>query len=440
MKRTYDVMYFCSTCRKFYLLITIAIACILTTTGRVHSAEFGEPYIISDGEGLYPSDVKYDNGYRIPIYLPHGSLFFVDNSRKERNDQVQIISKFGQKYFIDKKKLTYKTKNGTVRERTVNHVYGDQHYVFHRKINLCSVSDEEGNRYPDCNKSIVTPIRVGSVAENVTPENSLPDYRELKFNKFDIYGNDKIVFIKKEELDYLIARGVVTDLKQEYPRFLRQKPDKDKYIIAECGIPETYTWTELREKLDGTEIDVNVSFGFLFFGGRIKDLKNVSTSDIQEKQSKIVIGGDDYGIEHFVLTIKDIDEKKMRKFDIETTTKCVKESSDKPKIYISKLRVYEDGAHFFSIKFSDLYDWPKDEELVGSAPYKVWETNNERYFFTSINSPSDYWNIHMKFYEKIEDADLANLFISEFNASCSHTEGKGDKPYKICSDSLPAKK
>lgn len=404
-----------------------------------HTDDFGSSYMVSGG--IYPADTQDDRGYRIPIYLPWGSIFFVANEQdKLEENWVKVISRFGQEYYIGTNNLTFDKSDQTF-DRTVKNLYGDQEYVFHGMDYFCPVARGSRNKYKDCNDDEEKKlIPRGSVAQAVEADDD--EIVELKLYE---ESEDVYVFLRKEEFKVLIEKGLVTDLSISQPRFLRKSRIKVESLSVSCGNPI--------KRISYEEIEVGLSGGFSL-GNFITSIlgSEFSAKASKNKGDKVVLetnlGGVDHGVNAYILEVKDLRDGKARQFDIFTQTKCIASSRTKPDIYIERLEVYENGAlnPLVEIEFSEIYDWPEEPEeeeqrlTTNDAPYKVWGNNNKRPFFSSINSREDYWNIHAAFLKDTEDTDLANFLISEFNASCGRRKNKlGKVPHEECMKLLPAK-
>lgn len=391
--------------------------------------------------GIYPADTHYERGYRIPTYLPYGSLFFViDETSTPKVNWVKVISQFGQKYYIGTDNLTFFKNNHTI-NRTIDNLYGDQDYVFHGNQFVCPVALESQKKYEDCDTDAAIEIVRGDVAQAVQSSND--EMVELILHK-KIDGN---VFLKKEELDVLIQKGLVTDLSNSYPRFLRKVRTTVAPLSIKCGNKiKQISYDEIKTAI-GAEANASVSAGFSL-GNFIKSVFGIdffakaSKTTSKKVQLESELGGPDHGVDAYILWVEDLREKKLRQFDIFTMTKCIASSRRKPNIYLERLEVYENGDSnpLVEIEFSEIYEWPAGQQLTTSdAPYVVWSLNNKRPFLTSVNSRADYWNIHAAFLRDTKDADLASLLISEFNASCVREKDLGKRPYLECRKVLPAK-
>ena len=426
--------------RHIFIIVATIIICLQLTMAIVHADGFGSRYMVRTG--LYPADTQYDRGYRIPTYLPYGTLFFVVKPEivHTDNDWIQVISQFGQKYFIGADNLKF-SKNNEIYSRTIENLYGDQDYIFHGNKSVCSVALEIENKYADCDSDASIEIVRGDVAEAVQASSN--EIVELKLHgKVD--GN---VFLKKVDFDVLIEKGLVTDLKNSYPRFLRIDRIKVGSSSVKCGDSKTkISYTET-ETAFGMKANVGLSGGISLinffksiFSFELSANESVKTGDKIELET--TLGGIDHGVDTYVLIVNDLRQGKVRQFDIYAKTKCVASSRKKPNIYLERLEVYENGdsVSLVEIEFSELYSWQAQKSLTTSdPPYKVWELNNHRPYLTSINSREDYWNIHAAFLKDTKDADLASLLISEFNASCIRTKTLGEEPYRRCRELLPAK-
>ncbi|WP_193182744.1 hypothetical protein [Nisaea sediminum] len=410
------------------LLVTAAMA-----------ADFGSRYIVKSG--LYPSDHVYDRGFRIPIYLPYGSIFFLDPEKQERDGKIRIISQFGQRYLIDKENIYFKNENGSIKDRTVSNLYGDQHLVFRGNFAACLVSSDSSDRYGSCDEDSKVPISRGDVSQVF--EGVDAGWVELKFydKRFDK------VFLSKEKLDSLIEGGLVTDLRKKYPRYLRLSKAKVESLSTKCGSPiEKVSYDQIEKGVSGA-VKVEGSFGFSLASIIDTVLGLEFRASASKKKSEVItlkefLGGESHGVEVFALLVRDYKENLTRQFDIMMKTRCDKSSGRKPNIYIERIEIYEkdNPAPVLDVEFSQLYNWGRDEEIsTSSPPYQVWKKNNNRMFFTSINTRNDYWNVFNVFLEDTEDVDLAALFISEFNASCVRARIRGNYPYKDCSEILPVK-
>ena len=424
---------------QFILVATLVVICLQLTMATSYGSDFGSRYMVRTG--IYPADTQYERGYRIPTYLPYGSLFFVvDEKTTSEKNWVRVISQFGQEYFIGTDNLRFVKNNVTIR-RTIANLYGNQDYVFHGNQLVCPVALEDRKKYENCDPDASIEIVRGDVAQAVQGNND--NIVELTLHK-KVDGN---VFFEREKLNVLIEKGLVTDLRNSYPRFLRKSRTKVEPLSVKCGTPIKKISYEEIETSIGAEVNASFSSGFSL-GNFVKSIigvdffANASKRKSEKVQLESEFGGADHGVNAYILLVDDLRQKGLRQFDIFTRTKCIASSRKKPNIYLERLEVYENGATnpLVEIEFSEIYEWPVSKQLTTSdAPYIVWSLNNKRPFLTSINSRADYWNIHAVFLRDTQDADLASLLISEFNASCIRQKRLGKEPYLECRKVLPAK-
>ena len=424
---------------KIFLTATMFVVSLHFAIAPGHASDFGPRYMVRTG--TYPADTHYERGYRIPTYLPYGSLFFViEGPPAPKETWTTVISQFGQYYYIGVDNLTFRNNNQII-PRTIDNLYGDQDYVFHGNQFVCPVALENQKKYKRCDRDAATEIVRGDVAQAIHGSDN--EIVELILHK-KVDGN---VFLEKKELDVLIEKGLVTDLSNSYPRFLRKSRTKIDVLSVKCGSEMTQISYSEIEAAIGAEANASVSGGSSL-GNFIKSIIGIeffaeaSKKKGKKTQLETKFGGPDHGVNAYILLVKDLREKRQRQFDIFAKTKCIESSRKKPEIYLERLEVYENGAFnpLVEIEFSEIYDWGAEERLTTSGkPYVVWSLNNKRPFLTSINSREDYWNIHAVFLRDTQDADLASLLISEFNASCIREEIRGEKPYLECRKVLPAK-
>ena len=418
---------------------TMIVVSIHFTIAPGHANDFGPRYMVRTG--IYPADTHFERGYRIPTYLPYGSLFFVVTESSTPNENwIKVISQFGQHYYIGVDNLTFRKNNQTI-DRTIDNLYGNQDYVFHGNQLVCPVALEDQRKYESCDPDAAIEIVRGDVAQAIHGNND--QVVELILHK-KVDGN---VFFEKEELDVLIEKGLVTDLSNSYPRFLRKSRTKVDPLSVKCGNEMTQISYSEIEAAIGAEANASVSGGFSL-GDFVKSIIGIeffakaSKKKGMKVQLETKFGGPDHGVNAYILLVEDLRERELRQFDIFTKTKCIASSRKKPEIYLERLEVYENGAFnpLVEIEFSEIYSWSAEEQLTTSdAPYIVWSSNNMRPFLTSINSRADYWNVHAVFLRDTKDADLASLLISEFNASCIREKRFGTEPYRECRKHLSAK-
>ena len=435
---------------RIYSTLTAALLGLVSATSVALDQSFDNLtpkrflYAGTFGLELTPSSPSKTHG--IVTYLPPGSLLFYHPTQCTNDHSTQCTKKIGSKNY--RAVVTQFGQQLWVRDSEVsnvkifNEVYGKgQNVIFNQDGFMCSEEDKLCDKLS--NEAIE--INRGDVLGMKTNSNG-NDFYHLRSEKK--YGNSlkKIVqegYLSAERFKEFERLGVLTNASNQHPAALHLDTIKLSKLATQCGE------RLLKVNKDELSNELETKAGISFIDWLTMAFRNKRTH-IESKTIKLEYGGIDIATERTILKIKrpvsdgnfsSQDEQTFQPLYLALEIKCIGPQNDQEAVHIHSVTVRNKHGNYLGIiKSANFYDIPEDAETPSDeALSNVYRRNGLRPFLVSITSREDYKKAIVVLMENLEiDVSLANILLSELNASCNtRYEGKQTKR-KICQNSLPS--
>jgi hypothetical protein len=359
-------------------------------------------YIVKDGDwGLALS--KVSNKWPVMTFVPTGFLLFNIDSKEiavTGESYVPATTQDGVRLYFPKVKIIDKE------------IFGSIKLMFHSRQQVC---EKWG-----CNKVEGGTLTV-EAGRGMTYKDDQSEYYSLLS---DISGKSQPWgVVDKEELDRLIAKGVVTKLDQNYPRYLIERIDTSLPDIN-CLDPPNRQKDNIKKELITEESKIVLR---LFNIGHVDDSSNSRTLIYRVTQEQ------NTAYKHYFYRLFDSWDKKSSFFVARVKYSC---SAEGDRTFIPQVRLIQ-MQHGGDGNFENKYEFelpsgtsrvvkykeepgqnaivlesmktPKNlmNDVLGSEPY-MW----------SVNTTEQYFDLMQILSDKFSDRTLAGYFLAEFNRSC----------------------
>ena len=358
-------------------------------------------------------------------YLPNGTLVYpiaLDPAHRPANlrrpDRYgTYITQFGQVLLI---------LNDVVSRRSFAQNLGEADVIFHQDSFICADPAEL-----DCHEDDGVPF---SKSWATVSERD----RQKKLVKLRYFipedDQERLGYLSLDRFDKMKREGVVSDLKEPWPRYAFIGKREISLARKPCGTTRTkYDSTALK-----AEIGVEAEAG-LFDWFKAKFAAGFETENGSE--NVFLVGEGDIEIRLYELRILKPDTE--GKFDPDQVLKLTVTARFACGGFAGALQPYQsdsiivqhthpdeiEGRGRVTLAWSDFHS----EELAPRDAEYIWDKNRQRPFAFSVNSSVAYEATIEKIQEITEfDRALSNILLSAFNASCESREGARE----ICEELL----
>lgn len=381
--------------------------------------------------GLELSRSPSDATHRIVTYLPHHTLVFYHPQRETKQignkEYRAVVTQFGQRLWV----LNSEVSNS----RSFQSIYGTQNVIFNEDGFICPREDKF------CDEGSGNEINRGSVLETVSTG---PDFYHLRLSEVFGEGEDRHRRISEgyltvKRFNELERLGVLTDARKQHPAALHLGTREIETLSTRCG----EEWTERSQFDISKEIGAEVGLDLWNF---LSASLGISARKTESNVVEANFGGEGISTKRIEITTKRPDlqgkfsTQPVEHLYMSLEIKCIGSQNDQEAIHIRSVTVRDGNGYLGTITSSDVFDLVDGVETPSDdALSLVYSKNGRRPFLLSISSRDDYRNAIRVLMKKIDGLDvaLANILLSELNATCS-TRLEGDRTHrKACREKLP---
>ena len=371
--------------------------------------------------------------HRIVSYLPHSSLVFyhpklINTKQIGSSEYRAVVTQFGQELWV----LDSEVSNTT----SFKKVYGTQNVIFNQDGFMCPTENKI------CDEVSGQEINRGSVLETVAAG---PDFYHLRLKEGFGEGENRVNrtrdgYLPIAQFNEFERLGVLTDARKQHPAALLVSTKKLDVLSTRCG----EVWSE--QKLSDVSEQLNVQTGFDFLGFFATAL-GITATKTTTNTIKATFGGPGIAMERIEVVIKQPDSngnfssQPDQALYLSLEIKCIGSQNDQEAVHIRSLTVRNKDGYLGQIASADIYNLPDGVKTPSDdALSLVYSKNGRRPFLVSISSRDEYRSTIGVLMDKINDIDisLANILLSELNASCNNRLVGNQTHRQTCTRALPS--
>ena len=381
--------------------------------------------------GLKLSPPSAGATHRIVTYLPHGTLVFYhpthDTKQISSREYRAVVTQFGQQLWV----LNSEVSNIT----TFRDVYGTQNIIFNQDGFMCPRENKI------CDEVSGQEINRGSVLETISAG---PDFYHLRLKEGFGEGEDRVNRTREGYLAvgrfYEFERlGVLTDARKLHPAALHLGANRLDSLTTRCG----EQWSGRKQEEISKHFEGRAGFDILGF---LATTFGIRATQSESEAIEAAYGGTGIATERIEIMTRRPDQEgkfslqPVQRLYMSLEIKCIGSQNDQEAVHIRSVTVRDERGYLGKITSTDVYDLPDSLDTPSDdALSLVYSKNGRRPFLVSISSRDDYRRIMGVLMAKINgiDVSLANILLSELNASCSNRL-EGDRTHRqACREALP---
>ena len=337
------------------------------------------------------------------------------------------MTQFGQQLWV----LYSEVSNTT----TFKDVYGTQNVIFNQDGFMCPRDNKI------CDEVSGQEINRGSVLETVS---SGPDFYHLRLKEGFGEGEARVNrtregYLAVGRFDEFERLGILTDARKRHPAAVHLGANEIESLSTRCG----EQWSGRSQEDILRYFEIGAGFDVLGF---LATKFGIRATQTNSNTIEATYGGNGIATKRIEVLIKRPDQD--GKFSSQPTQhlylsfemKCIGSQNDQEAVHIRSATVRDEDGYLGKLTSSDVYQLDEDANTPSDdALSLVYSKNGPRPFLVSISSRDDYRRTIGILMAKINgiDVSLANILLSEFNASCSNRLEGNRTHRQTCREVLP---
>jgi hypothetical protein len=419
---------------------TFVAVVILATSTVPHDAAaqvFGDPYYLTDKTfALDPNLKAGTSSYRISTYLPHHTLIFPDPKKASVSlggeVNVTVITENGERLLVPQRLVSAKTFKSVYDRLTI---------VFHEDSFFCPEDQK------DCTKVLGNEFPKGvafSVAENT---GGFIKLRGL------LDGQDQSGYLTVSRFEQLKSEVVLTDTSLPHPRLLVDRVTRLESLGTKCGeIKKSISENSVKADAEASA-EPGSALTFLAKLSGIISLNVKLSTEAEFKKTgstEASYGEQGTSLQFFKVDLTALDQSARidpdnpkRVLVIQTKSLCVASGPTAFPAVIKEVVVREDSEGGVTAVLSLASFYPTalkspDHVDQNDPAFKVFQSNGNHPFLTSITTASSYTRIRRVWAKQVQDGSIVAILMGMFNSTCPRKQIAGRTAIQVCDDALEA--